>query len=76
MATNQTIPDITLLNSPESVVVPLVIYSAILLTVNIVVVALRFYVRIGVIRKVGSDDVALGLTLVRFPSAPCSGERS
>ena len=47
---------------------PLIIYSAILLLVNMVVVALRFYVRVRVIRKVGNDDIALGLTLVRFSS--------
>ena len=47
---------------------PLIIYSAIFLVVNVVVVALRFYVRLHVIRKVGNDDIALGLTLVCFSS--------
>lgn len=51
----------------ESIAPALTAYSAVFLLVNVVVVALRFYVRLGVIRKFGSDDLALGLTLVSFP---------
>lgn len=51
----------------ESIAPALTAYSAVFLLVNVVVVALRFYVRLGVIQKFGSDDLTLGLTLVSFP---------
>jgi len=52
-------------NEHESVATSLVIYSSIFLVVNIVVVALRFHVRLRVLRKFGTDDIALAITLVR-----------
>jgi hypothetical protein len=48
----------------ESIAPSLIAFSAVFLLLSVVIVALRFYVRLGVIRKFGTDDVALALTLV------------
>ncbi|KAK4235822.1 hypothetical protein C8A03DRAFT_17469 [Achaetomium macrosporum] len=53
----------------ESMVGRLIAFSVTLVLVNVVIVALRFYVRVRVIRKFGLDDWALAATLVRFLSA-------
>ncbi|KAK3897915.1 hypothetical protein C8A05DRAFT_19414 [Staphylotrichum tortipilum] len=50
-------------NDHESVATSLIVYSSIFLIVNIVVVALRFHVRLRVLRKFGNDDIALVITL-------------
>jgi hypothetical protein len=55
----------------ESMVGSLIAYSVVLLLLNVVVVALRYYVRLVLIRKFGSDDVAIGATLVCFPMTRC-----
>ena len=67
MAMNQTVTRDSPLNNSRSIAVPLIVYSVSFSLVIIVVVAMRFYVRLGIIQKVGNDDIALGLTLVRFP---------
>ena len=67
MAMNQTVTRDSPPNNEKSIAVPLIVYSVSLSLVNIAVVALRFYVRLAVIQKVGNDDIALGLTMVRFP---------
>ncbi len=67
MAMNQTVTRDSPLNNSKSIAVPLIVYSVTFALVIIAVVAMRFYVRLGVIQKFGNDDIALGLTLVRSP---------
>ncbi len=55
----------------ESVATSLIIYSTIFLLVNILVVALRFHVRLRILRKFGGDDIALAITLVRVWARFC-----
>jgi hypothetical protein len=52
--------------SGESMVGSLIAYSVAFMVLNVAIVALRYYVRLVVIRKFGNDDVALGATLVCF----------
>lgn len=42
----------------------LIAYCVVCMFVIAVVVSLRFYIRLGVIRKFGNDDVALAATVV------------
>jgi type IV secretory pathway TrbD component len=52
----------------ESMAGGLIAFSVTMALVNVIVVALRFYVRIWMIRKFGLDDWAVAATLVRFMS--------
>jgi hypothetical protein len=42
--------------SEESMVESLIAYSVVFMVLNVVIVALRYYVRLLVIRKFGNDD--------------------
>lgn len=55
-------------NGQESMVGGLIASAVVFLLVCVVVVALRFYVRLRVIRDFGNDDIALAATLVITPS--------
>ena len=51
----------------KSMVKGLIAYSIICMLVIAVVVSLRFYIRLRIIRKFGNDDAALAATVVRTP---------
>lgn len=65
-------------NAYDSMTGTLISYAVVFVLMDMVVVALRFYVRVRVIRKVGLDDWALAATLVRSPVAQsppmCKGD--
>lgn len=65
---DQNVTDILPLNTHESIAVPLLVYSVVLVLFGVVVVALRSYIRLFLVRNFGSDDIALCVTLVRFPN--------
>lgn len=54
-------------NAHETMVGSLITYSVVCVLVIAVVASLRFYIRLGVIRKFGNDDVALAVTVVWPP---------
>jgi hypothetical protein len=54
-------------HAQKSMVKSLIAYSIICMLVIAVVVSLRFYIRLRVIRKFGHDDAALAATVVRTP---------
>jgi hypothetical protein len=56
-------------NAHESMAGSLIAYAIVFVLMDMVIVALRFYVRLRVIRRVGLDDWALAATLVRSPLA-------
>ena len=58
--------DQTSWNAQESRVDSLIASAVVFLLVCVVVVGLRFYIRLRVIRKFGNDDIALAVTLVRI----------
>lgn len=55
-------------NAQESMVGGLIASAVVFLLVCVAVVALRFYVRLRVIRDFGNDDIALAATLVMPPA--------
>ena len=60
-------PAIILPDTPENTAGSLIAYAVVCFTVVVVVVCLRFYVRLRLLRKSGIDDIALAITLVRAP---------
>jgi hypothetical protein len=47
----------------KSIAAPLIAYSAVCQIVILIVVSLRFYIRLRLLRKFGVDDMALAATL-------------
>ncbi|KAK4153781.1 hypothetical protein C8A00DRAFT_15023 [Chaetomidium leptoderma] len=47
----------------ENIAGGLIAYCVIFLLLNMTIVGVRFYIRLRIIRKFGSDDIALGVTL-------------
>lgn len=56
-------------DTQEHAVGSLVAYAILCSVVVIVVTSLRLYVRFRLLRKFGTDDIALTVTLVRAPTA-------
>lgn len=52
-------------DADENVVDGFIACTVILLALILVVVSLRFYIRLRLLRKTGSDDIALAVTVVR-----------